>query len=83
MFPREADVRGVLMRYPDVTDAEGHALRGWYRKAGTLDLVAALNDPALEPSLVRLRDDVPHGSSIAVTLLAIVMAAGLLMTALG
>ena len=57
MIPRCAEVRRTLRRYPDVTCAERQALWSWYRQARAVELVAALNDPALEPSLARLQRD--------------------------
>ncbi len=57
MMPRYADVRRSLERYPDVTCAERHALWSWYRNARAAELITALNDPALEQSLVKLRRD--------------------------
>lgn len=60
MTPRYADVRWALERYPDVTGDERSALWSWYGNARAIDLLAVLNDPALERRLQRLHRDYPH-----------------------
>jgi len=60
MPPRYADMRWVLERYPNVTSEEQKALWAWYGNARAADLVAVLNDPALEQPLQRLHRDYPH-----------------------
>ena len=83
MFPRDADVRRALRRYPDVTCDERRALRSWYRQADIVELLAALNDPSLEQPLEQLQRD--HGptvgtsaAALAVPLLLILAAAALI-----
>ena len=86
MIPRDADVRRVLKRYPDVTCAERRALWSWYEQAGAAELVAALNDPSVEQPLAQLRRDymptirlgVAALPALAVTLVLILAAAALI-----
>lgn len=75
MIPRCADVRRTLKRYPDVTCAERQALWSWYRQARAVELVAALNDPSLEPSLARLQRDYPKAVWPTALSLSAIMAA--------
>lgn len=86
MFPRDADVRRALRRYPDVTCDERRALRSWYRQADIVELLAALNDPSLEQPLAQLRRDhkptirtgVAALPALAVPLLLILVVAALI-----
>lgn len=77
MTAPSADLRRALKQYSEVTCTERQALWSWYRKAGFAEFVAALNDPSLEPSLVRLQRDYsktswPTGLALSVILAAIV-----------
>lgn len=84
MTPRYADVRWALERYPDVTSDERNALWQWYGNARAADLLAVLNDPALEKRLQKLHRDYPHhvwarlcisGVILAAIAIAVVVAA--------
>jgi hypothetical protein len=75
MIPRCADVRRTLKRYPDVTCAERRALWSWYRQARAVELVAALSDPSLEPSLARLQRDYPTAAWPTAISLSVIVAA--------
>lgn len=75
IIPRYADVRRALSRYPEVTSAERQALWSWYGQVRAVELVAALNDPLLEPSLARLQRDHPKSSWSTVVSLSIIVAA--------
>lgn len=82
MFPRDADVRRALKRYPDVTCDERRALRSWYHQADAVELLAALNDPSLEQPLEQLQRDhrptiAASAAALAVPLLLILAAAAL------
>lgn len=75
MIPRCADVRWALRRYPDVTCAERQALWSWYGQVRAVELVAALNDPLLEPSLARLQRDYPKAAWATAVSLSVIVAA--------
>lgn len=86
MFPRDADVRRALRRYPDVTCAERQALRSWYQQADVVELMTALSDPSLERPLARLRCDHPQAGrtglialpALLVPLLLLILVAALI-----
>ena len=75
IIPRHADVRRTLKRYPDVTCAERQALWSWYGQVRAVELVAALNDPLLEPSLARLQRDYPRAAWPTAVSLSVIVAA--------
>lgn len=52
-----SDIHRALRRYPNISMEERTTLRHWYRRAPFAEFVSALNDPATEAQLGKLRAD--------------------------